>query len=243
MPKHCLQLPFIKICGLARLQDLALCARSGATAAGVLVVSDDHDKPNKDQLKLAEARGLIGAYPQELESVVLSKSTSQEYLSALCEELRPSFLQIQSDVSHKTIRHLRQSSPDAKIIKKIPVSPASSVSSLKDDLAQYIATGDVYAFLLDTAASPGGRGGTGQVHDWSLSADVVGAFPKSRFVMAGGLSPTNVDEAIKAIEPWGVDVMSGVSSSPGVKNAALVHRFVSAASAAFSEINPLRPTT
>jgi phosphoribosylanthranilate isomerase len=74
------------------------------------------------------------------------------------------------------------------------------------------------------------RGGTGQLVDWTLAADVA---RERRVVLAGGLMPDNVDAAIAAVHPYGVDVSSGVEDEPGVKNAGLVRLFLERARAAF----------
>jgi phosphoribosylanthranilate isomerase len=82
----------------------------------------------------------------------------------------------------------------------------------------------VAGFLLD-AASPG-YGGSGQTFDWSL---VAGAAERVTVVLAGGLVPANVAEAVRAVRPYAVDVASGVESAPGVKDPELMSRFIRAA--------------
>lgn len=83
--------------------------------------------------------------------------------------------------------------------------------------------------LLVDAHAPGQLGGTGQSFDWSL---VSGLVRRRRVVLAGGLRPDNVAEAVRRVQPWGVDVASGVEISPGRKDAEALRRFVSAARAA-----------
>lgn len=86
------------------------------------------------------------------------------------------------------------------------------------------------AFLLDNAgATPGG---TGAAFDWRLA---IGAARYGRIIVAGGLHPDNVAEAVRALRPWGVDVAGGVESAPGRKDPALVERFVRAARSAEKE--------
>ncbi len=79
------------------------------------------------------------------------------------------------------------------------------------------------AFLLDTFAA-GQAGGTGQTFDWSLARQAAAADLK--FLLAGGLNPENVREAIEATAPWGIDVSSGVESAPGIKDPAKLRSFV-----------------
>jgi len=84
----------------------------------------------------------------------------------------------------------------------------------------------IEAVLLDTPSA--GRGGSGVTFDWSIAAAARHDHPTMRLVLAGGLTPDNVASAIAAVEPWGVDVASGVEFAPGVKDAARVAAFVAA---------------
>ncbi len=84
--------------------------------------------------------------------------------------------------------------------------------------------------LLMDAADPVRRGGTGLTIDWARAAALA---RERRIVLAGGLTPENVGEAIRAVRPYGVDVSSGVEDSPGVKNVDKVERFLAGARGAF----------
>lgn len=81
------------------------------------------------------------------------------------------------------------------------------------------------AFLLD-ANTPGSYGGTGQTADWTAAAPIAARYP---IFLAGGLTPSNVAEAIRQVRPWGVDVASGVEAAPGRKDVGKMRAFVSAA--------------
>jgi phosphoribosylanthranilate isomerase len=82
--------------------------------------------------------------------------------------------------------------------------------------------------LLD-AWSPTGYGGTGEVADWKLIRDFIANSRLRQYVLAGGLTPSNVAQAIAEVQPWAVDVAGGVESRPGVKDASLVKAFISEA--------------
>lgn len=88
--------------------------------------------------------------------------------------------------------------------------------------------------LLD-AFYPGRYGGTGKVVDWAAVAGSLDQLGSAPLILAGGLDPQNVAQAIRTVRPHGVDAASGVESSPGVKDAARVCRFVTAARAALDE--------
>lgn len=96
------------------------------------------------------------------------------------------------------------------------------VSRLTFDVSRFANRPDI---LLDAHVA-GQFGGTGQTADWESAAEVA---KRARVLLAGGLTPGNVAEAIRRVRPWGVDVASGVESSPGLKDAAKVKAFISAA--------------
>jgi phosphoribosylanthranilate isomerase len=87
------------------------------------------------------------------------------------------------------------------------------------------AGGHLPAFLLD-AYHPQLRGGTGEMGDWELAASLAAWYP---LLLAGGLTPANVTQAVRAVRPWGVDVSSGVEKSPGQKDHAALRAFIAAA--------------
>lgn len=98
--------------------------------------------------------------------------------------------------------------------------------------------GDLYeasaygtTFLLLDAAMPGRYGGSGHTIDWNLASVFVGEYPEKRVILAGGLNPSNVAGAVKAVRPHAVDVASGVEFSPGVKDQAKVREFIASAMA------------
>ena len=92
--------------------------------------------------------------------------------------------------------------------------------------ARYIVRAAPPVLLVDASTGAGQFGGTGQIGDWAAAAKVAAAHP---ILLAGGLHPENIGAAIEAVQPWGVDVASGVESSPGRKDAAKMRNFVSAA--------------
>jgi phosphoribosylanthranilate isomerase len=117
---------------------------------------------------------------------------------------------------------------DPELVKRIslavyrPVWKAVSVKSSKD--VQHLDVWPAEAILLD-APTPG-RGGAGAKFDWKLAREARERFPKIDFVLAGGLTPENVASAIEVVQPWAVDVASGVEAAPGIKDAAKVDAFI-----------------
>lgn len=106
------------------------------------------------------------------------------------------------------------------VIRAIHVAPGETAF----DVFDAISAGSAAALLLDTASDQT-RGGTGQVFDWAVAAEVAARTP---FLLAGGLSPGNVAEAVAQVQPWGVDVSSGVETD-GAKDVEKVRAFIRAA--------------
>ena len=111
---------------------------------------------------------------------------------------------------------------------KRPVWKAISVRTAEDVERLEIWPAD--AILLD-APTPG-RGGSGTTFDWALAQGARRRYPAMHIVLAGGITPDNVGEAIAAVQPWAIDVASGVEAGPGVKDPDKITRLVAAARAA-----------
>lgn len=106
------------------------------------------------------------------------------------------------------------------------VRPASNAQA--EDLLRLYARPAAPALLVD-AHVKGAYGGTGETGNWAIARHLAARVP---VLLAGGLAPHNVGAAIRVVQPWGVDVASGVESSPGVKDAAMIAAFIAAARAA-----------
>lgn len=223
-----LRRPWVKICGLAAAPDVRSCYELGANAVGFIVVPNTHPNRNKDQLLLEEAATLIQLNTTPLHSVILTHSKDCREILNISAVAKPSYIQLQSDV--KDLRGFSEhlSDDNLKFIKKVGVDADKSVDDLKKMVSDYQADGCYSMFFLDTASVSGGKGGTGKVHDWNLSAQLIRSFPELKFVLAGGLGPMNVKSALELVRPWGVDVMTGVSSERGVKDLPKIAQFISA---------------
>ena len=106
--------------------------------------------------------------------------------------------------------------------KAVPVSGSDSVAALPDF--------HTLTLLLDSGGA-GEFGGSGRTFPWSIARDFVRARPEMRVILAGGLTPENVAEAVAVVRPFGVDVTSGVESSPGRKDHERMRAFLAAARA------------
>jgi len=196
----------IKICGITRLEDALEAVRLGADALGF-----NFWLGSKRYLTPAAASALIARLPPFVTPVGVFVNQSEEEILAAARESGIRVLQLHGEEPPALCARL-----PLPVVKAIPVQAVKSLAAL----ASY----EVAAFLLDTPSR--GFGGSGQAFDWSLAKGVSEIAP---IVLAGGLTPENVAEAIAAVNPYAVDVASGVERSPGVKDHEKMARFVRAA--------------
>jgi phosphoribosylanthranilate isomerase len=195
----------IKICGVTRAEDALAAVRLGADALGF-----NFWPGSRRHLNSAVAREIIALLPPFVTSVGVFVNQPEGEMRAIAAEAGIQVFQLHGDEPPELCARL-----PLPVVKAIPVDQVRSLSRL----LSY----EVSAFLLDTPSR--GYGGSGEPFDWSLAEGVSEVAP---VILAGGLTPENVAEAIRAVRPYAVDVASGVESSPGVKDMDKMSRFVSA---------------
>jgi phosphoribosylanthranilate isomerase len=201
---------FIKICGITRLEDARHAIESGATALGFVMwpKSPRYVTP-------AQVRAIVDALPARATTI------------GLFVDERSADIRRASDASGIGMVQLNDESlPDAMQGLDRPVLKVVTLANV-ERLA--MAWPEDVTLLLD-AHDPVKRGGTGQTVDWDRAGEIA---RRRRLVLAGGLTPSNVAEAIERVRPYGVDVASGVEASPGIKDPWKVADFLSQARAAF----------
>jgi len=202
-----------KICGITNETDLAGAISAGADAIGFIVGIQSSPR----NLSIEQAQSLLQKIPPFISSVVVTRQSNSQGLKQLNSILHPDCLQVYCDIGEcKNV--LGELNQDATIIFGVD----GERSSLGDliTMSEYCD-----AFLLDTLSSMK-SGGTGRVHDWNASRRLRQAVDPKPIILAGGLTPENVEEAIKIVEPYAVDVASGVESSPGKKDHAKMMEFI-----------------
>jgi phosphoribosylanthranilate isomerase len=193
----------VKICGVTRLEDALLAARLGADAVGL-----NFWPRSKRYVSPAAAGEIVRALPPGIAAVgVFVDPRRDEVLAAI-------------DASGVGVAQLHGDEPPA-LCASLPVPVVKAIRVTDGHSLAQLASYEVQAFLLD-AASPE-YGGSGRTFDWALAVEVARELP---VLLAGGLSPENVAEAVRTVRPMGVDVASGVESSPGVKDAARMELFI-----------------
>ena len=204
----------MKICGLTREEDLAIAVSMGADAVGFLVGVPESPR----NLTLKRAENLLSKVPIFIDKVVVTPPKSIEWLLEVNNMLKPSAIQIhgKNELDSKIIQN---SIKDTRLIKTIYVTKNSLNKKIIEDLKTFD------AILLDSFNKTQ-YGGTGKVHDWKLSRQIKKALEPIPVILAGGLTPDNIKEAILTVKPYAVDVASGVESNPGIKDDKKIRTFI-----------------
>ncbi|MBC8011545.1 MAG: phosphoribosylanthranilate isomerase [Burkholderiales bacterium] len=215
-------LPRVKICGIRRLQDARLAAEAGADAIGLLV---GQKHPSGDFIEPETAAAIVALCPPFITPVLVTHVDDPVAVHALARDLGVSTIQIHSDMPPEDVSRLRAlGGPGWKLLKALHVISEASLSA-----------GDAYrelvdGFVLDSINTQTGQvGGTGLRTDQELSRRLVAHLAPLPVILAGGLHPDNVADAIAAVSPFGVDVNSGTKGPDGFKDPARIRAFVRAA--------------
>jgi phosphoribosylanthranilate isomerase len=204
----------VKICGITRPEDLALAVAAGADAVGFLVGVPSSPR----NLTLERAEELLRQVPIFVDSVVVTTPQDIEGLAEICDKLGPTAIQIHGKKQLEATE-IRERIRDTQLIKTIYVDPDALDKTT-------IADSKIFDAILLDSFTRGQYGGTGKVHDWKLSRQIREAVDPTPVILAGGLRPENVREAILTVHPYAVDVASGVELQPGIKDPKKVQAFV-----------------
>ncbi|HSP44670.1 MAG TPA: phosphoribosylanthranilate isomerase [Chthoniobacterales bacterium] len=202
----------VKICGLTTPQDAAAAVEFGADALGF-----NFFPGSKRYVRMETARDWIAMLPDQIEKVGIVVNPSWDDAKAAAGMAGITALQLHGAETPEFCRRLKEEG--IRFEKALPVSDPDSVAELP-----YFFTGTV---LLDSGAG-GEFGGSGQTFPWEIARDFVQGNPSLRVILAGGLTPENVAEAVALVRPFGVDVTSGVESSPGRKDYRRLRAFIAA---------------
>ena len=212
----------VKICGNTSVGDALAAEEAGADFLGVVV-----DVPASPRSVGAARAAEIRAAVHASVAVVLVNRPAAEIVR-LAEAVQPSAVQLHGDETPEDVAALRAMLP-CEIWKAIHIGPAGQPMS-PQALRSYEDVG-VARFVVDSIVRAGGRtiyGGTGKTADWP-AARRVAAEARVPCLLAGGITPENVADAIRVVAPAGVDVATGVELRPGVKDPEKMRRLVAAA--------------
>ncbi len=211
----------VKICGLKTERDLGIAVNAGADAVG-FITDVPVDSPRK--ISLAAASELIKRAPLFVTSVLVIMPENAERALQMIQEARPGAVQIHNHLPLSELQKIKEAG--VKLIKTIPVPQNAESITLIKQIRELSGIAD--AVLLDTVVD-GKTGGTGTPHNWEVSSEVVlkAGMP---VILAGGLNPQNVKDAVRIVRPYAVDTASGVEMN-GKKDAKKVVDFINTARA------------
>jgi phosphoribosylanthranilate isomerase len=203
----------VKICGITRKEDLDAAVAAGADAVGFVVGVASSPR----NIALEKAEKLIRQVPPFVKSVLVTVPRGIDEFE-MYEKLNPDAIQIHGEKLH-TAASVRLKIPNTLLIGAVNAKGANALDVVSKAAKIFDAV------LLDSFAN-GRYGGTGIVHDWELSKRVKQAIHPKPLILAGGLTPENVAEAVRTVRPYAVDVSSGVELQPGIKGHKKIIEFI-----------------
>jgi phosphoribosylanthranilate isomerase len=202
-----------KVCGITRTEDIEACAKLHVDAVGFLL-GDGKRNEISDKLNENEIRDLINAVPSQLSSVVLIKEIEFEKIQRSIVITQPNVLQLQNPLlSVAVMEEVKRHNPTIELIRTIRLTEKTNLSEVYENIQSL--SGLVDAILLDSE-----KGGSGKSVDWDLASQISTKCQdlSMPLVLAGGLKPENVKIAVEIVRPYMIDIMSGVSIQPGIKD-------------------------
>lgn len=187
-----------------------------------------------EDLSEADAKAIISRIQPAHKGVIITYLTDADETAAFCAELGVGAIQMHGDISPAQLRRLRRIAPDLFVLKSLVVKTdnIAELAELVEDTAEW-----VDMFITDTYnPATGAKGATGLVHDWDVSAELVRISPRP-LMLAGGLGPDNVAEAIEHVRPAAVDAHTGLEDATGRKDRLKVRTFVAESRRAFAGLS------
>lgn len=194
----------IKICGIRRPEDARAAAEAGASAVGMVFWPG-----SPRAVDPAGARAIVAALPVGVPAIGVFVNQTADEINAAIEAAGLFAVQLHGDESVALIERIRR-----PVIRAVTLDALDVIDVLPAQVT----------VLLD-AIDPAKRGGTGRTIDWAAAAAVARRRP---IVLAGGLTSSNVEQAIAEVRPYAVDVSSGVETAPGIKDHARIGAFIAA---------------
>ena len=208
---------WIKICGTTNLDDALMSVEAGANALGFIFY-----EASPRYVVAETVRKIVAGLPDHIEKVGVFVRPTPHQVKKAAETTGIAAAQLYIDQQSAKFDEFVAAAPHLRWIPSITMATRMTFDLPSDNPAR------VHAFLLDSGSAQT-PGGTGQSFDWTASANEVGEIKRlGKIIVAGGLHAANVGEAIRILEPWGVDVVSGVEASPGKKDPFKVRAFIKA---------------
>lgn len=220
---------WIKICGTTSIEDARLAVQAGANAVGFVFA------PSPRHVTLSEAAAMGSLLPDTVQKIGVFVDAGWEEIYSAVRACGLTGVQLHFEPAPGLAAKLKEHlGPELWILRAIHfgADAAERVDAVLED-------SNIDAILIDSRTA-GAVGGTGIAFDWAAArASLIQRIgPRKPLVVAGGLNPENVAEAIATLQPWGVDVVSGVEAEPGLKDPFKVKEFIRRARAAYPEERP-----
>ncbi|WP_433967556.1 phosphoribosylanthranilate isomerase [Tunturiibacter gelidiferens] len=216
---------WIKICANTNLDDAQLAAKLGADAVGFVFA------PSARRVTSAEVAKITPHLPTSIERVGVFQALDAYEIARAAHEAGLTAVQLHSGVDFALLHRLHklfagQVSLIQTVHWEVGTDSGSSAAIVAAELRRIAADGLVDHVLIDSKVGAA-LGGTGVSFDWDQARAIFGeSAPELKLIVAGGLRPENVSEAIQGLNPWGVDVASGVESVPGRKSPEKLAAFI-----------------
>lgn len=198
-------MPKVKICCISSLEEARMAIEAGADALGL--VSEMPSGPGViTEEKIIEIAAKV---PDHIDTFLLTSRLCADAIITQYKRCQTSTIQLVDRVEQGAYKQIRETLPSVRLVQVIHVSDKSSLDDAK------AISKKVDALLLDSgnpSLEVKELGGTGRTHDWSISRQIVKAVTVPVY-LAGGLNPNNVQEAIRKVQPYGVDICSGLRSN------------------------------
>jgi phosphoribosylanthranilate isomerase len=220
----------VQIYSLTSVSDAVAVVEAGADLIGVAV---DNDRRVVEDRSTAEAREIFAAVESRALTVALSLGTDPERIARMLAVTRAHILHLAaSDLPTQAITRIRERAGGTRLMLAVPVDGPAAIGLARERaaLADYL--------ILDShSAGLAVAGATGQTHDWKISARIAAESPVP-VILAGGLSPDNIAEAISVVRPWGVDsfTRTDLPDRRGCKDLERVRAFIRNARAAAAKL-------
>ncbi|HEY0369663.1 MAG TPA: phosphoribosylanthranilate isomerase [Chthoniobacterales bacterium] len=207
----------VKICGICNAADANAAVEAGADAIGLNTF-----RGSKRYLDVATATDWLTDLPDSLRKIAIMVDPSFDEALRVAAMPFITGLQLHGNESPDFCRRLAER--EIRFAKALPVRHQNSLARLTSYHTPWL--------VLDSAPAEGAFGGSGEIFPWEIARDFIQSNPDLRVVLAGGLTPDNVADAIRTVRPFGVDVTTGVEAAPGRKDHAQLRAFIDAARAA-----------
>jgi phosphoribosylanthranilate isomerase len=219
----------IQIAGVIDIEEAAMLMKAGVEYLGFPL----RLPVNKEDLTEEEAVEVIKTIMYPHRAVLITYLNNAKEIIDFCDQLNVNIVQLHGKIPREELEKTKQLRPNLEIIKSLVVA-ADNYSELENIVRTLSPWVD--AFITDTFdPSTGAEGATGKTHDWNISKKLVEISSKP-VIIAGGLNPLNVKNAIMEIRPAGVDVHTGVENKSGRKDYELVRKFIEEAKKGFAII-------